>query len=129
MRSVLLCFALLSGFAHAGVPTDADAQAAHAAGQCGVLGPGTGLANGQGWVVSMYPGRHEFRMVGGGTVGVTIAKKTVVDFFPGRLAPIYIEGAPAEGHLEWRMMGFDWGPVSKLFLYPPQGNVYARPAQ
>jgi hypothetical protein len=37
-----------------------------------------------------------------------------------------VEGAPADGHLQWKVPGSDWGPVSKLFLYPPQGNIYQR---
>ena len=115
-------FALL-----APVPTDAQAQQAHAQGACGKLGPGTGLgADGRGWVVSMLPGRHEFRMVRGGTVGVTVVKKTVMDFDAGRPYYIVVEGAPADGHLQWKVPGSDWGPVSKLFLYPPQGNIYQR---
>jgi hypothetical protein len=111
-------------FALAPVPSDAEAQRAHAQGSCGSLGPGTGLgADGRGWVVSMLPGRHEFRMVGGGKVGVTILKQTTVDLDVGRPYYITVEGAPAQGHLQWKVPGSDWGPVSKLFLYPPSGNI------
>jgi len=103
-------------------PTDAQAQEAHATGQCGSLGPGTGLAaDGRGWVVSMLPGRHEFRVVGGGTVVVSAAKVTELDFDAGRLYYLVKTGS---GRLEWKVPGSDWGPVSKLFLYPPQGNPY-----
>ena len=108
-------------------PTDAQAQKAHAQGSCGSLGPGTGLGpDGRGWVVSMLPGRHEFRMVGGGKVGVTVLKQAAVDFDAGRPYYITVEGAPADGHLQWKVPGSDWGPVSKLFLYPPYANVYER---
>jgi hypothetical protein len=114
-------------FAAAPAPTDQQAQQAHAQGSCGSLGPGTGLGpDGRGWVVSMLPGRHEFRMVGGGKVGVTVVKQTSVDFDAGRPYYIVVEGAPAEGHLQWKVPGRDWGPISKLFLYPPQGNIYQR---
>lgn len=109
------------------VPTDAQAQKAHAQGSCGSLGPGTGLGpDGRGWVVSMLPGRHEFRMVGGGKVGVTVLKQTALDLDAGRPYYITVEGAPADGHLQWKVPGSGWGPVSKLFLYPPSGNIYKK---
>src|SRR4051812_34024762 len=94
MRAILFVLALLCGAANAvdalrPAPNDAEAQQAHATGQCGTLGPGTGLgADGRGWVVSMLPGPHEFRVVGGGTVAVTVARKTKIDFDAGR--PYYI---------------------------------------
>jgi len=102
------------------VPTDAEAQQAHAKGACGQLGPGTGLRDGKGWVVSMMPGTHEFRVRGGGQVYLTTARvKSTLDFDIGRLYYISIEDAPADAVLEWRILGSDWGPVSKYFLYPP----------
>ena len=102
------------------VPSDAEAQQAHAKGACGQLGPGTGLRDGKGWVVSMMPGKHEFRVRGGGTVYLTTARiKSTLDFDVGRLYYIAVEGAPADAVLEWRILGSDWGPVSKYFLYPP----------
>lgn len=113
MRAYLLAIALLCGpaFALAPAPSDADAQQAHAKGQCGSLGPGTGLgADGKGWIVSMLPGTHEFR----GAV-VTVAKQTSVSMDAGR--PYYITATG--GPLEWKVPGSEWGPISKLFLYPP----------
>ena len=101
-------------------PNDQEAQRAHAQGSCGSLGPGTGLRDGKGWVASMLPGRHEFRVRGGGSVYVTIAKKSVVDFDAGRLYYIVVEGAKPDAVLEWKIPGSDWGAVSKYFLYPPQ---------
>jgi hypothetical protein len=101
-------------------PTDQEAQRAHAQGSCGSLGPGTGLRDGKGWVASMLPGKHEFRVRGGGSVYVTIAKKSVVDFDAGRLYYIVVEGAKPDAVLEWKIPGSDWGAVSKYFLYPPQ---------
>jgi hypothetical protein len=125
MRALLLSLVLVASQATA-VPTDTEAQAAHAAGRCGSLGPGTGLgADGRGWVVSMMPGEHEFRVRGGGTVGVTVARLTKHDFDVGR--PYYIVFTPASPNsvLEWKTpFGGDWGPISTLFLYPPQGNPY-----
>ena len=106
------------------VPTDQEAQRAHAKGSCGSLGPGSGLKDGVGWVVSMLPGRHEFRMRGGGAVHVTVAKKSVLDFDAGRPYYIVIDGAKPGAVLEWKIPGSDWGPVSKYFLYPPQGTPY-----
>ncbi len=113
-----------SAAALAPVPTDAQAQQAHAKGSCGSLGPGTGLRDGKGWVVSMLPGRHAFRMHGGGTVYVTVAKETTLDLDAGRPYYIVIEGAPAGATLEWKVPGSEWGPVSKYFLYPLQGVSY-----
>ena len=102
------------------VPTDAEAQQAHAKGACGQLGPGTGLRDGKGWVVSMMPGKHEFRVRGGGRVYLTTARvKSTLDFDIGRLYYIAVEDAPANAVLEWRILGSEWGPVSKYFLYPP----------
>ena len=110
----------LGAFARPPVPTDAEAQRAHAQGACGQLGPGTGLRDGKGWVVSMMPGKHEFRVRGGGAVYLTTARvKSTLDFDIGRLYYISVEGAPADAALEWRILGSDWGPVSKYFLYPP----------
>lgn len=101
------------------VPTDAEAQQAHAKGACGQLGPGTGLKDGKGWVVSMMPGKHEFRVRGGGQVYLTTARvKSTLDFDIGRLYYITIEDARPDAVLEWRILGSDWGPVSKYFLYP-----------
>lgn len=99
---------------------DAEAQRAHAAGGCGSMGPGSGLRDGRGWVVSMMPGRHEFRMNGGGDVYLTAARfRSAMDFDVGRPYYIVIEGAASGAVLEWRYRGKDWSPVSKYFLYPP----------
>jgi hypothetical protein len=101
------------------VPGDVEAQQAHAKGACGQLGPGSGLRDGKGWVVSMMPGKHEFR-VRGGVVYLTTAKvKSTLEFDIGRLYYISVEGASPDDVLEWRIMGSDWAPVSKYFLYPP----------
>jgi hypothetical protein len=67
----------------------------------------------------MIPGTHEFRVRGKGTVGVTVAMRTKQDFDVGR--PYYIVYKPAspDDVLEWKVpFKGDWGPVSKLFLYP-----------
>ena len=109
-----------AAMARSPVPTDAEAQQAHAKGACGQLGPGSGLKDGRGWVVSMMPGKHEFRVRGGGDVYLTTARvKSTLDFDIGRLYYISVEGAPKDAVLEWRILGSDWGPVSKYFLYPP----------
>ena len=102
------------------VPSDAEAQQAHAKGACGQLGPGSGLRDGKGWVVSMMPGKHEFRVRGGGDVYLSTARiKSALDFDIGRLYYISVEHAPPDAVLEWRIMGSEWGPVSKYFLSPP----------
>jgi hypothetical protein len=67
----------------------------------------------------MLPGKHEFRMRGGGAVFVTTARHTAVDFDVGRPYYIVIEDAPPGAVLEWKMLGRDWQPVAKTFLYPP----------
>ena len=127
-RRAVLCVVLASlgapALALVPVPTDQEAQRAHAQGSCGSLGPGSGLKDGVGWVVSMLPGRHEFRMRGGGSVYVTVAKKSVLDFDAGRPYYIVIDGARPGAVLEWKIPGSDWGPVSKYFLYPPSGTPY-----
>jgi hypothetical protein len=106
-------------FALTPAPNDAQAQKLHAQGSCGTLGPGSGLsANGKGWVVSMMPGPHEFRVRGAGTVYVTVARQTKVDFDIGRPYYIVVEGAKPDSVLEWKIPGSDWGPISKYFLYP-----------
>ncbi len=102
------------------VPTDREAQRAHAQGSCGRLGPGSGLKEGKGWIVSMMPGRHEFRVRGGGRVLLTVARSSTLDFDAGRPYYIVIEDAPPNAVLEWKIPGSEWGPVSKYFLYPPQ---------
>lgn len=70
----------------------------------------------------MLPGQHEFRMRGPGDVYVTVAKLKAVDFDPGRPYYIVIEGAQAQSVLEWKVRGGKWEPVTKEFLYPPQGT-------
>ena len=117
---VLFALASTAVMARLPVPSDAEAQQAHAKGACGRLGPGSGLRDGKGWVVSMMPGKHEFRVRGGGDVYLTTARvKSTMEFDIGRLYYISIEGAPKDAVLEWRILGSDWGPVSKYFLYPP----------
>ena len=117
---VALFAASLPASARPPVPTDAEAQQAHAKGACGQLGPGSGLRDGKGWVVSMMPGKHEFRVRGGGQVYLTTARiKSALDFDIGRLYYISVEGARPDAVLEWRILGSEWGPVSKYFLYPP----------
>lgn len=70
----------------------------------------------------MMPGKHEFRVRGGGAVYLTAAKlQEGMDFDIGRPYYIVIEAAAPGAVLEWRIMGSDWGPVSKYFLYPPKG--------
>jgi hypothetical protein len=66
----------------------------------------------------MMPGKHEFRVRGGGQVFVTVARQSVVDFDVGRPYYIVIEGAGPAPVLEWKVPGSDWGTVSKYFLYP-----------
>ena len=117
--STVLCLAIGAAHAARSAPTDQEAQRAHAQGSCGTLGPGTGLKNGKGWVASMLPGRHEFR-VRGGRVYLTTARQTVGDFDAGRLYYIVVEGAAPDAVLEWKVPGSDWGRVSKYFLYPPR---------
>ncbi len=118
-----------------GVPaaetTDEQAQFKHAQGTCGSLGPGTGLRDGKGWIVSMLPGRHEVRMVGGGSVYLTVAKSTSMDFDVGRPYYIVVQGAGPQSILEWKTTGRSWSPVPVTFLYPPQGvtQKWSEPAE
>ena len=110
----------LHAVARGPIPTHAEDQQAHGKGACGRLGPGSGLRDGKGWVVSMMPGKHEFRVRGGGDVYLTTAKlAATMDFDVGRLYYIAIERATPGSVLEWRILNSDWAPVSKYFLYPP----------
>lgn len=117
--SIALLLATSHVLAAAAAAPDWKAQAAHQNGTCGSLGPGTGLEGGKGWVVSMLPGKHEFRVRGGGSVFLTTARQTAVDFDVGRPYYIVIEGAAGGAVLEWKMLGRDWQPVDRTFLYPP----------
>jgi len=123
---VLSFLVLASTCASAAAPVAAgeEAQKAHAAGSCGSLGPGTGLRDGKGWVVSMLPGKHEFRVRGGGTAYLTVARMKALDFDVGRPYYIVVEGAQAGSVLEWKVPGKDWSEVATTFLYPPQGVAY-----
>ena len=68
----------------------------------------------------MLPGKHEFRVRGGGEVYLSAARiPSVMEFEPGRLYFISIEGGRPDAALEWRILGSDWDRVSKYFLYPP----------
>lgn len=125
IATLLLLLFTANGFAAQPVPTDAQAQQAHAKGACGSLGPGTGLSvDGRGWIVSMIPGRHQFRMTDGGTVGVTVTGATQLDLDAGRPYYIVVKGDPSK--LEWKVPGSNWGPVSKLFEYPVAANPYKK---
>jgi len=117
--ALFLSLVLANAGALAAAPADWKAQDAHQQGSCGSLGPGTGLEGGKGWVVSMLPGKHEFRVRGGGSVFLTTARQTVVDFDVGRPYYIVIEGAPPGAVLEWKMLGREWQPIPRTFLYPP----------
>ena len=122
MRKIALVLSLVLAngpLAQAASPVDWNAQEAHRQGSCGSLGPGTGLVGGKGWVVSMLPGKHEFRVRGGGAAYLTTARQSVVDFDVGRPYYIVIEGAAPAAVLEWKMLGRDWQPVPTTFLYPP----------
>ena len=72
--SLVLLLATSSALALGPAPSDQEAQRAHTQGSCGSLGPGTGLRHGKGWVASMLPGKHEFRVRGGGAAYVTAAR-------------------------------------------------------
>lgn len=101
-----------------------DPNVAHARGSCGSLGPGSGLRDHKGWVVSMLPGRHAFRTRNGGSVYVTVAKQTALDFDAGRPYFIVVEGALPSTVLEWKTPRSDWAEIPTNFLYPPQNVTY-----
>ena len=101
------------------VAIDSDLQKIHSQGSCGTMRPGTGLSGNKGWIVSMIPGKHEFRVRGNrGHVFVTVARKSILDFDAGRPYYIVVEGAGEAPALEWKVPGSDWAPVAKAFLYP-----------
>lgn len=83
------------------------------------MGPGTGLSGDKGWVVSMMPGKHQFRVRGGvGQVYVTAARQSALEFDIGRPYYLVVEGAGTTPVLEWKIPGSEWGVVSNYFLYP-----------
>lgn len=122
---------LAAGFVSSVVPAQPSAssdlaQAAHARGVCGSLGPGTGLVHGKGWIVSMLPGTHDLRMFRGGAVYLTAARLQSWSFDAGRPYYITVEGANPDSVLQWKVPGKGWVAVPTTFLYPPQGVSYAR---
>lgn len=125
IATLLLLCCTSSSFATGPTLSDAQAQQAHAKGSCGSLGPGTGLSSdGRGWIVSMIPGRHEFRMTDGGSVGVTVQGLSQLDLDAGRPYYIVIKGKASA--LQWKVPGSDWVSVPKLFQYPTAANPYAK---
>jgi len=123
---VVTCLLAASCMAATSLPERDAAQRAHARGSCGSLGPGTGLVDGKGWIVSMMPGRHALRVRGGGEAYLTVARMKEADFDAGRPYYIAMEGTSAGSVLEWKVPGREWSPVAPVFLYPPQGVSYAR---
>ena len=103
-----------------------EAQRVHARGSCGSLGPGTGLVEGKGWIVSMMPGKHVVRVRGGGDVFLTAARTKELEFDSGRPYYVVVDRATPASVLEWKVPGKAWAPVERAFLYPPQGVTYAR---
>ena len=119
LAAIVVLLAAASSAAETDSRTDANAQAAHATGLCGSLGPGSGLRDGKGWVVSMLPGRHQLRVRGAGTVNLTVAKLQAMDFDAGRPYYITLERSSPNSVLEWKTPGSDWAPIPRQFLYPP----------
>ena len=121
MNKLTVCLLLpaMQAFALAPAPSDREAQRAHERGSCGSMGPGTGLSGDKGWVVSMMPGKHQFRVRGGvGQVYVTAARQSALEFDIGRPYYLVVEGAGTTPVLEWKIPGSEWGVVSNYFLYP-----------
>lgn len=80
---------------------------------------------GKGWIVSMLPGKHEFRVSGEGRAFLTAARASTWDFDPGRPYYIVLEGTTPQSVLQWKEPGAgEWAIVPRTFLYPPQGNPY-----
>lgn len=101
--------------------TSADhrAQASHEQGSCSSMGPGTGLSGSSGWIVSMIPGKHEFRVRGGkGRVSLTAADLSNIDFDAGRPYYIRVDGASPNAAIEWKLPGGNWSVIPTVFLYP-----------
>ena len=122
MRATLLtsCLMAVAVQATPNAQIGQGAQRAHTAGTCGTLGPGTGLRDGKGWIVSMLPGRHDFRMSGRGIAYLTAARLASIDFDAGRPYYIVLEDSAPGSELEWKTPGGQWSRVDKTFLYPPQ---------
>jgi hypothetical protein len=113
------CLALLLAcvLAWAAPPvTQEDALAFHKDGLCSIGQPGTGLhrKDGDGWIVSPLPGKHELRVEGGNV------SPAVIDMTPGWGYRIHVEpqGATVEWCPAFKPAGRDaCGPVPSALLW------------
>lgn len=115
-----------------------DAQWAHMQHTCGMrLAAGTGLADfgdvepgmKRGWIVSMIPGLHQFRVVGGGSiefgpqrieVGPVPPRPEAADAYiaSGGSVLVSLYDTTAQSVLEWKTPGATaWQKVDESFLY------------
>ncbi|HWH83251.1 MAG TPA: hypothetical protein VNU71_13555 [Burkholderiaceae bacterium] len=101
--------------------TEVDAMRAVAGGACRTLGLGTGFVNGRGWLHQPIPGPVLLRLSGSGTIaqiGRPAQATLTLDMRAGK--PYYvIVDAPPSSRLEWKVPGYDWGPVPIGFQLPP----------
>jgi hypothetical protein len=103
-----------------------DAQTAHKLGHCGSnMKPGPGLSSLEGgtvqagWVASMIPGQHEFRVRGAGSVWVLEKGHNVATIETAHTVVIHATGLTPQSVIEWRPPGArSFEPIPREFLYP-----------
>ena len=120
MRALLL--ALLAGPALALPPvTQQEAIEFHEKGLCQMEAPGKGLtrADGDGWIVSPFPGLNRIYDANGSKVSVNKQAWGLVDMTPGLAALIHVSpGAQVWWCPQYHIAGRDdCGPVPPAFLY------------
>ena len=95
MRTVVVML-VMAGSAYAVPPiTQAEALAYHASGACSMMEPGTGLRkDGQGWIVSPFPGPH--RVIYGHS-------ERVIDMDAGRAYRLAV--TPPDAEVQWCVPG------------------------
>lgn len=120
MRALALVLASFPALATPPV-TQAEAVAYHTSGQCQMIEPGSGLrADGQGWIVSMFPGKHLVYAKGGAVSTLDGKVAMFFDMDAGR--PYRIKVSPPDAPVFWcvpyAQRGRDrCGAVPAAFLY------------
>ena len=115
--ALLLSLVLANPFAHGASSADWEAQETHRQGSCGSLGPGEG---GKGRLGRLDASRQARISRPRRRLGLP---RRQVERGRLRCRPAVLHrhrGAAPGALLERKMLGRDWQPVAKTFLYPPQ---------
>ena len=120
MRAAALLLAAAPAFALPPVTQD-EAVAFHTSGLCQMTEPGEGLrADGQGWILSMFPGKHLVYAKGGYVADIDGKAAVYLDMDAGK--PYRIKVTPPGAEVFWcvpyAQRGRNrCGPVPAAFLY------------